>query len=151
MAIAVGIRSSIRSAPEPDEVEPDRATTLVCRIASCAGISRRRAMRICRQLHREGLLPRGALSRAVRNDLVAALRAVLNSRVDGKLLRRAVADAVLLDEFETLPASQQEILHAVHGRQLSVHDAAAALGFAPEQAAVLLRDAEQTLAMYATW
>ncbi|MBN6038394.1 sigma factor-like helix-turn-helix DNA-binding protein [Amycolatopsis sp. 195334CR] len=94
--------------------ESDRLAELVCRVTVGIGLPRRDSVRICRQLRREGLLPRSPrLSRTERDDVVAALRTALESRVDKEVLDQVVVDAVLLDEYHTLPEAQREVLRAV--------------------------------------
>jgi DNA-directed RNA polymerase specialized sigma24 family protein len=145
-----GVASSVFDTrrPLPD---CERALALVCRIAAGVGISRRHVVRVCRQLRREGLQPVGDFSRAVRHDLASALRTVLSARVDGARLRRALADAVLLDEYEALPEVQRRIMHAVHGRHLSLQEAADLLGLPLGQATILLREALRTLSGHTAW
>ncbi|MGC7095229.1 sigma factor-like helix-turn-helix DNA-binding protein [Amycolatopsis lurida] len=132
-----------RAADGPDS---DRLAELVCRVTVGIGLTRRDSVRICRQLRREGLLPRSPqLSRGERDDVVAALRVALESRVDSAVLEQAVVDAVLLDEYHTLPGGQRDVLRAVLWQGRTVEELAGELGVSMLEVHARLRDGLRTL------
>jgi DNA-directed RNA polymerase specialized sigma24 family protein len=104
-------------------------------------------VRIARDLRGEGLLPDPALTtRGDRDRVVAALQLVLESRVDKGLLARALEDAVLLDEYRSLPEPQRVVVEAVIERHRPIPDVAAAFGLRPAEVRDRLNEALRRVA-----
>lgn len=121
---------------------PDRLVALIFHVIAGVGISRRTAVRIARDLRGEGLLPDPVLvSREDLDRVVSALQLVLESRVDKGLLAKALEDAVLLDEYRSLPAPQRVVVEAVVERHRSIPAVAAELGLSPEEVRTRLNEA----------
>lgn len=136
----------------------ERMLTLSYRVAREAGYSPRASRRLCRRLLRDTPFwpdtPPGAdasgpdAGRRTRARLLLTLRAAMSSRVDGRVLERALDSAVLADELTLLPPRQQAVLRWVVQQRCTVRQISERTGWTPQQVTRLLRAGLTTLAVY---
>lgn len=149
-----------RRSPAGNDIAMEERTLLLAyRVARGVGLSPRASLRLCRRLFRtalpwldtpHGLHPAASNSdrdpgRRVRARLLTALPAAMPSRVDRRMLERAVDNAVLADELALLPPRQQAAIRWAVQQRYTVAQISERTGWTPQQVIRLLRAGLTTL------